>query len=503
MKTCRFLLPVLIPFATVSTALAQPASTLPATSLSATTNSGATAEAVGNQSQSAPAAVPAAAAPAAAPAAAAPVAAEPAAKSYMQRYRPEARLFELGLFGGLMHISDDHALGHSDDPHRYFKNWGGELGLRLAYYPLDFLGIEAEGAQVSATIDQGRGASIWAAGGHLIGQLTSASITPFVLVGAGTLGANSHEMGSESSFAVHVGAGVKVPFDSVLSLRLDVRDTMTGTYQGSSASVAHFPEALLGLTVTLDRAKPAPPLPPPPPPDTDGDGFSDPSDKCPNEKGIAPDGCPLDTDKDGVPDTTDLCPKEIGEAPTGCPIAKDTDKDGVLDKFDECPTEAGTMPNGCPDPDPDKDGIKADKDKCPEQPETVNGFQDDDGCPDELPEIVKRFTGTIAGIEFDFGKASIRPTSFALLDKAAETLTTYPDLKILIVGHTDNVGPRQRNLDLSLKRAQSVKAYLVSKQVDENRIQSEGAGPDKPISTENTAAARAKNRRIEFNIITH
>jgi outer membrane protein OmpA-like peptidoglycan-associated protein len=486
-KSRRFLLPVLIPFATAATALAQLASTLPSSSSSVTIDSAAASQVLGDQSQS--------------PLTAAPVAV-PAAKSYMGRYRPEAGLFELGLFGGLMHISDEHALGHSNDPHRYFKNWGGELGLRLAYYPLAFLGIEAEGSQVTASIDQGRGAAIWAAGGHLIGQLTAASITPFLLAGAGTLGANSHEMGGASSFAVHVGAGVKVPFDSVLSLRLDVRDTMTGTYQGSSASVAHFPEALLGLTVTLDRAKPAAPPPTPPPPDTDGDGYSDPSDRCPNEKGIAPDGCPPDTDKDGVADSIDQCPNEVGEAPTGCPVAKDTDKDGVLDKYDECPTEAGTMPNGCPDPDPDKDGIKAEKDKCPDQPETVNGFQDDDGCPDELPEVVKRFTGTIAGVEFDFGKATIRPTSFALLDKAAETLTTYPDLKILIVGHTDNVGPRQRNIDLSLKRAQSVKAYLVSKQVDESRVQAEGAGPDKPISTENTAAARAKNRRIEFNIIT-
>ena len=460
MKTCRFLLPALIPFVTVSTALAQSASPSPA------------------------------------------AASAPAAKSYMDRYLPEARLFELGLFGGLMHISDEHALGHSNDPHRYFKNWGGELGLRLAYYPLAFLGIEAEGAEVTTSVDQGRGAAIWAAGGHLIGQLAAASITPFLLVGAGTLSANSHEMGGAGCFAVHVGAGVKVPVDNVLSARLDVRDTMTGTYQGSSASIAHFPEVLLGLTVTLDRAKPAPPPPPPPPPDTDGDGFADPSDKCPHEKGIAPDGCPLDTDKDGVPDVTDQCPHEVGEAPTGCPIAKDTDKDGVLDKFDECPTQAGTLPNGCPDPDPDKDGIKGDKDKCPNQPETVNGYQDDDGCPDELPDVVKRFTGTIAGIEFDLGKATIRPTSFTLLDKAAETLTTYPELKILIEGHTDNVGARQRNIDLSLKRAQSVKAYLVSKHVDESRIQAEGAGPDKPISTENTAAARAKNRRIEFNIIT-
>ncbi len=106
------------------------------------------------------------------------------------------------------------------------------------------------------------------------------------------------------------------------------------------------------------------------------------------------------------------------------------------------------------------------------------------------------------GIEFEFGKATIRPMSYAILDKAVETLTTYPEVKIKIVGHTDNVGPRERNIELSLKRAESVKAYLVGKKIDASRIQAEGAGPDKPLSDENTAAARAKNRRIEFSIVT-
>jgi outer membrane protein OmpA-like peptidoglycan-associated protein len=417
----------------------------------------------------------------------------------MTRYRPQDGLFELGIFGGVIFPSTSIALEMTGAQHREYKT-GGELGLRLAYFPIDFLGVETEGAMVATAIKNGGGAGMGTFRGHLIGQLTSWSITPFLLVGAGALGANSHEMGKDTDFAFHFGAGVKLPFDDFLSARLDVRDTITSASKQTSASSAHSPEILLGLTFTLDRSKPkAAPLPPA---DTDGDGIPDTADRCPNDKGAPPDGCPPDTDRDGIIDTSDQCPNQAGPAPTGCPPPPDSDGDGVLDTADECPTIPGNMKNGCPDPDPDHDGITSDKDKCPDQPETMNGYQDDDGCPDELPEAVKKFTGVMQGIEFEFGQAAIRPVSYAILDKAAETLVQYPELKISIVGHTDNVGAHDHNVELSRKRAEAVKAYLVGKKIDAARIQAEGAGPDKPLSTENTPAARAKNRRIEFSIIT-
>ena len=490
MKSSRFWLSILLPIATVSPALAQTTAT--AQPGASTTAAGAAApsgsvqvsatDTVGNTTP-APAALP-------------PPAAD---EDYMTRYRPKDNLFEIGVFGGVMFPSSSHALEATGAQHREYKT-GGELGLRLAYFPIDFLGVEAEGAMVATSVKNGGGAGIGVVRGHLIGQLTSSSITPFLLVGAGGIGANSSEMGHDTDFAVHFGAGVKIPFDDFLSARLDVRDTVEPASKQTSASSAHFPEILLGLTFTLDRAKPkAIPLPPV---DTDGDGVPDVDDKCPNDKGVVPDGCPADTDKDGVIDANDQCPNLAGPAPTGCPPPPDTDGDGVLDAADECPNVAGTMKNGCPDPDPDHDGVLNESDKCPDQPETVNGFQDDDGCPDELPEAVKRFSGTMQGIEFEFGQATIRPVSYAVLDKAAETLVQYPDLKISIVGHTDNVGAHDHNVELSRKRAEAVKTYLVGKKIDAARIQAEGAGPDKPLSTENTPAARAKNRRIEFSIIT-
>jgi OOP family OmpA-OmpF porin len=234
----------------------------------------------------------------------------------------------------------------------------------------------------------------------------------------------------------------------------------------------------------------------------------DPQDACPMQPGVAPNGCPapapLDTDKDGIVDPNDPCPTEAEDgaqpAPTdGCPN-KDADGDGVLLPDDKCPTEKGVAPDGCVH-DKDGDGILDEADKCIDQPETKNGFQDADGCPDELPKEVAKFSGVIKGIQFDFGKATIRPESNKLLDEAVKVLQQYPDLRISISGHTDNVGDAQKNLDLSQARAASVKEYFVKKGVDTNRIETRGAGMNEPVADNATDKGRQENRRIEFKLL--
>ncbi len=76
----------------------------------------------------------------------------------------------------------------------------------------------------------------------------------------------------------------------------------------------------------------------------------------------------------------------------------------------------------------------------------------------------------------------------------------FPDLKVEIVGHADEVGSREYNVSLSQRRADSVKAWLVKKGVPSDRIETRGVGPDEPLDTSGTEAGRAKNRRIEFKI---
>ncbi len=126
--------------------------------------------------------------------------------------------------------------------------------------------------------------------------------------------------------------------------------------------------------------------------DKDGDTVLDKDDQCPSLPGpVSNKGCPLeapkDRDGDGILDPSDKCidqPEDVDgfQDEDGCP-EPDNDNDGILDTADKCPNEAGPMQNmGCPILDKDGDGINDNKDKCPNEPEDKDGFEDEDGCPD-------------------------------------------------------------------------------------------------------------------------
>jgi outer membrane protein OmpA-like peptidoglycan-associated protein len=196
----------------------------------------------------------------------------------------------------------------------------------------------------------------------------------------------------------------------------------------------------------------------------------------------------LDADADGINDDSDQCLNEPGLAPLGCP---DRDGDSVIDRNDQCPGVAGVPPLGCPG-DTDQDGVADPDDKCPTEAESKNGFEDSDGCPDELPGAVKKLTGVIAGIEFGVNKDNIRSSSFGVLDQAAKILTEYPSLKLEITGRTDDTGARDHDVKLSQQRADAVKGYLVAKGVGVDRIITRGAGPDEPLLKEKTKKSAAE-----------
>ena len=389
-------------------------------------------------------------------------------KGWMKRFVPEPGLFELGIFGGLMFPSSDHNLQDEKANHQPFAAIAPEIGLRAAYFPLSFLGIEAEGALLpTKTRGDNESAMLYTVRGHLIAQLPFWRITPFLVIGGGMLGSSSDPMGGDVDPAMHAGLGVKVGINRWLSARLDVRDTLSQKNDAEDGVQTHHPEVLLGLSFVFGRS---------------------------DEK---------DSDKDGIPDVADECPKEKGPEPTGCP-RQDTDGDGFMDDEDECPKVAGVDPDGCPkseDDDADGDGILDKDDKCPKKPESKNNYQDDDGCPDEIPKELAAFTGVIQGIEFDTNKATIRRSSRPVLDKAAKVLKKYKDIHILIEGHTDSDGTREHNLKLSQRRAAAVKTYLVRKGVGAKRIKTRGAGPDEPIASNDTKKGKQKNRRIEFKVV--
>lgn len=221
------------------------------------------------------------------------------------------------------------------------------------------------------------------------------------------------------------------------------------------------------------------------PKDRDGDAIWDHEDKCPDEPEdfdghMDDDGCPdFDRDEDGIEDGSDLCPDEP------------EDMDGFQDE------------DGCPEPDNDGDGILDGDDGCPNEPETMNGYLDTDGCPDDGPkgvEIKKDQIVISEKILFDTGRATIKTVSHSILDAVVAVLKDYPKITIRIEGHTDSQGSNSLNQRLSQKRAASVRTYLVKKGVEENRMESQGFGEDRPIDTNRTKAGRANNRRVEFHI---
>lgn len=101
-------------------------------------------------------------------------------------------------------------------------------------------------------------------------------------------------------------------------------------------------------------------------------------------------------------------------------------------------------------------------------------------------------------INFESGKSAIKSESNSIIDELYKMLSSNPNLKIIIEGHTDNVGNSASNKTLSEQRATSVKNSLASKGISVDRIKTIGYGQDKPIADNSTEEGKAKNRRVEI-----
>ncbi len=260
-----------------------------------------------------------------------------------------------------------------------------------------------------------------------------------------------------------------------------------------------FRHQVFGATLGIWLAKSGNPPPKPVVKDTDNDGIPDKEDKCPSQAGLKKyHGCPIpDTDKDGIDDEHDSC-KTIPGLPkyNGCPIP-DTDKDGIDDEHDSCKTIPG-LPryNGCPIPDRDGDGINDEEDKCPD----AAGTKENQGCPEIKKEEKEKINYVAHNILFATKSDSLTGSSYLALDDLNDLLIKHPELHLTIEGHTDNVGTAEHNMELSQKRADAVKNYLLKKGINENRITAKGFGMAQPIATNDTPEGKAKNRRVELKI---
>ena len=102
---------------------------------------------------------------------------------------------------------------------------------------------------------------------------------------------------------------------------------------------------------------------------------------------------------------------------------------------------------------------------------------------------------------FDFDKAVLKPEGKAKLDDLVSKVKGINLEVIIAVGHTDSVGSDAYNQKLSVKRSEAVKAYLVSKGIEKNRVYTEGKGEKQPVADNKSSAGRAKNRRVEIEVV--
>lgn len=121
-------------------------------------------------------------------------------------------------------------------------------------------------------------------------------------------------------------------------------------------------------------------------------------------------------------------------------------------------------------------------------------------APAPAPAVASKVTYS-ADAFFDFDKSVLKPAGKAKLDDLTGKIKDINLEVIIAVGHTDSVGSAAYNQKLSVRRAEAVKAYLVSKGIEKSRVYTEGKGKTQPVADNKTAAGRAQNRRVEIEVV--
>lgn len=150
------------------------------------------------------------------------------------------------------------------------------------------------------------------------------------------------------------------------------------------------------------------------------------------------------------------------------------------------------------DVDTDGDGVPDRIDRCPDTPRGTK--VDATGCPIKEKALFEHGKKSLIleGVNFVTDSAELTAESRTRLDRVAASLRDWPDVKVEVGGHTDSVADPAYNMDLSQRRAESVRQYLIDKGISPSRLTAKGYGETRPIATNDTAEGRAKNRRVEL-----
>ena len=312
--------------------------------------------------------------------------------------------------------------------------------------------------------------------------------SPYLHAGVGYMTVDPAGAKAEDGTMYSLGAGFLLDmFDSNIALRGEYRHRM------DSVTAVNFNDNILSLGFQIPFGRATPKFI-----DSDGDGVADGSDRCPNTPaGTRVDayGCEVDSDGDGVKDSMDKCPgtpRGVAVNASGCPM--DSDGDGVSDDKDKCPKTvkgAKVGPNGC-ELDGDKDGVVDRLDECPN---SAPGVQVDiKGC--EIKGVIR-----LPGVNFESNSDRLLPGATSVLNDAVATLKKNPTITFEVAGHTDSDGAAEYNEGLSARRATTVRDYLASKGIAEDRMTSRGYGEAEPIADNGTRDGKAQNRRVVLRII--
>lgn len=139
--------------------------------------------------------------------------------------------------------------------------------------------------------------------------------------------------------------------------------------------------------------------------------------------------------------------------------------------------------------DSDSDGIIDENDNCPDE----KGLASNDGCP---KADIKAFN--YRNVQFEFNSSVLKTSSYTVLDAIAQQMKSNLDAKFLIDGHSSAEGSDERNMMLSVDRANAVKAYLVNNGIKNTNLITKGFGETKPIVANSTETNKALNRRVEI-----
>jgi outer membrane protein OmpA-like peptidoglycan-associated protein len=413
----------------------------------------------------------------------------------------------------------------------FAPHFGGILGVKL----VPALGLEARASLLKESelfnleLLHGEGNLSWF-------LVPGARVLPFLTAGAGAIRTENDlqgvlSIGAQNQFAWNAGGGVLFRLDDHLGIRVDARRVSYEVAGTDGEKFRPHTEIFAGLSIGIGGR----------PKDTDGDGIPDRADSCPDtpmRARVDAAGCPIDGDRDGVPDGIDACegtPAGATVDAAGCPA--DSDHDSIFDGLDDCPqtpsgarvdakgcpldadfdgvyegldqcegTPGGCLVDagGCPS-DTDRDGVCDGVDQCPVTPADVR--VDAKGCPivvtEKETELLETGMIRLQDVNFESGKSTIKPDSYAALDEVGDILSRWPELRIEIGGHTDSQGSEAFNQKLSEDRAKAVLDYLLGKfsGLKAEQLTSAGYGEAKPVAPNDSVLNRAKNRRVEFKVL--